>query len=561
MLPLYFHTIRSLQAEQIAYMMIRRAQRKLPWIQPRAAATASFNTSLSAHADLIVPRRNEAAAAALLSGNLRLLNLDYALDRGVPWHERVHNHLWSYTLHYHEWLLPLAVEFRTTGNSRALELVQEVLQSWLKENPPAHGDGWDPYPISVRVFAWIRLQLILGDDLDADLRAAMSASMHLQLAFLRARLERQFLANHYLTNLLGLCAGTLMLRGMDEWHTEARAALRTQLVAQIPADGMHYERTPTYHALLLEQLATLQVLIRAAGDNDEEINRAVRVMAGALQSISRADKTVYAFNDSTHAPVRFLTDYEKLAKEIGAEPPMAEGAWSLPSAGLFGCRYADGSAVAVDFGAPAPRHNLAHAHCGVGTFEMEIAGVPIIVDPGTSGYEGDPLRDFARSSRAHNTITIDGRDESEPWQTFRMARTAKVHRAAAYHGGKHWRSECEWSPFYDPQIRFARTITFDGRALSTRTVISAPLPQRPVEFVHVHPDCALQLDAGVVNMTTPVGAFRIKATPGATFEIKRGESSPAQGWYFPDLHVQRPADALVIQYAGREAGYTLERVE
>ena len=49
-----------------------------------------------------------------------------------------------------------------------------------------------------------------------------------------------------------------------------------------------------------------------------------------------------------------------------------------------------------------------------------------IVNSGTSTYEVGPLREFQRSTSAHNTVVIDGRNSSEVWGSFRVGDRAEV---------------------------------------------------------------------------------------------------------------------------------------
>src|SRR5690606_2555175 len=72
-----------------------------------------------------------------------------------------------------------------------------------------------------------------------------------------------------------------------------------------------------------------------------------------------------------------------------------------------------------------------HAHCDLLSFELDLAGLPFAVDAGVSGYADAPLREFVRSTRAHNTVVIGGREQSEIWGVYRVARMAEVMRAGA----------------------------------------------------------------------------------------------------------------------------------
>ena len=58
-------------------------------------------------------------------------------------------------------------------------------------------------------------------------------------------------------------------------------------------------------------------------------------------------------------------------------------------------------------GEPGPRYMLGHAHCDLLSFELSIAGEPVIVNSGTYAYQSE-LGSYFRSTAAHNTCQIDG---------------------------------------------------------------------------------------------------------------------------------------------------------
>src|ERR1019366_289283 len=61
----------------------------------------------------------------------------------------------------------------------------------------------------------------------------------------------------------------------------------------------------------------------------------------------------------------------------------------------------------------------AHAHADTLSVTLFSRGQELLVDPGTFVYNGAPeWRSYFRSTRAHNTVGIDGRDQAEQRGTF-----------------------------------------------------------------------------------------------------------------------------------------------
>ena len=80
----------------------------------------------------------------------------------------------------------------------------------------------------------------------------------------------------------------------------------------------------------------------------------------------------------------------------------------------------------IDVGNIGPDYIPGHAHSDTFNFELYIAGKPFIVDTGLSTYETNERRMLERSTVSHNTVEIDGINQSEIWGAFRVASRAKV---------------------------------------------------------------------------------------------------------------------------------------
>jgi hypothetical protein len=75
--------------------------------------------------------------------------------------------------------------------------------------------------------------------------------------------------------------------------------------------------------------------------------------------------------------------------------------------------------LAFDCGPPSPPFLPAHAHADVLSVQLWVDGLPVVVDPGTFTYEAGPDREWFRSTRAHATVAVGGRDQFECWGSFR----------------------------------------------------------------------------------------------------------------------------------------------
>jgi hypothetical protein len=85
-----------------------------------------------------------------------------------------------------------------------------------------------------------------------------------------------------------------------------------------------------------------------------------------------------------------------------------------------------GDRLIVDAKPMGPDHLPAHGHCSLFSYELSIAGKRLIVDSGVEEYEPGPWRDFWRSTRAHNTLLVDGAEQSETWAAFRVGQRTRL---------------------------------------------------------------------------------------------------------------------------------------
>ena len=137
-----------------------------------------------------------------------------------------------------------------------------LLQRWVNENPPGHGNGWEPYPTSLRIVNWIKWSLTFATKpggVPAVLPPACLQSLAVQARWLSSRLEHHLLGNHLFANAKALVYAGAFFVGpeADRWRHLGLRLLARELDEQILPDGGHFERSPMYHAILLEDVLDL----------------------------------------------------------------------------------------------------------------------------------------------------------------------------------------------------------------------------------------------------------------------------------------------------------------
>ena len=348
-------------------------------------------------------------------GGIELLSTPFDIAPDVDWAAMQHGPLFAYHLHQHEYVrLP---DWRP-------DVRAELLQDWIRSQ--RGGIGWDPHPISLRLMCWGKLLTTPGAlDPEAPVRAAMLASMADQIETLAHGLEVRLQANHLLSNLIAVVFAGLLVDGAASALGRGLSdRLVDELDAQVHPDGGHEERSPMYHALLLEGVLDLLNVARvdaarAPAAVREALASTAERMLAALDLYTCPDGAIALFADSAFdvaATPAALRDY---AARLGVEPPPAAGSGLLPQTGYL--RLAAGAFdLIASVAGPAPAHQPGHAHCDALAFELSVGGARLVSDTGLFEYLPGPRRDRARRTTSHATLEIDGREQAEVWAAHRV---------------------------------------------------------------------------------------------------------------------------------------------
>jgi len=278
-----------------------------------------------------------------------------------------------------------------------------LLTTWIDAHPPHNGDSWHPYPLSTRVGNWIAAVTLLPQ-LATD---EVSRSAWRQLRRLELNVEHDVLGNHLIRNARALVLGGVAF-GVPELARKGIDLLRSELDEQVLPDGGHYERSPSYHLVVLRDLLEIQAASPHAwlGDTIER-------MRGFAAALRRPDGAPALFNDGT-------VDAPRLDL-----PEAPDGVATFEQSGFVVVR--DGPLwLAVRCGRPAPEFLPPHAHADALSLQLWWEGRPLLVDPGTSTYEPGAVRVAERSTRSHSTVTLDGRDQFRLWGAFRSGPLPEV---------------------------------------------------------------------------------------------------------------------------------------
>lgn len=571
-LGLQLRTLSHLRSGQLWYLPLRGLQSHLPvWVGRRSAVVEEGRVDALQlallGANTISAQRRRASAEAVSAGRFTFFQRTEPVE-GIDWRKRYHNGVWTHELQAFGWATDLAWVFHQTGEPRWLRTLETLVGGWLDRAGRGRGPGWDPFTASSRALNWCRIYLLAGNDLSPDFAVRLRGSAVSHLTWLERHLEYHLRAHHLQRNLQALAVGGLLFSDSRaaRWRTTALPALWAEVVEQVLPDGGHFERSPLYQGQALADLLEVLALCRARGiEARTEVRERLALMLHAQTLLSRPDGTLHLFNDSVNGTGPSRTELLKAGNLIlrtqVAEPT---GPFALEKTGYFGIiDPEEGRRLVIDCGAPGPEYQPSHAHCDVLSFELDLGGIPVAVDSGVSGYRGDPLREYVRSTRAHNTVTVAGREQSEIWGDYRMARRARALPGKRRLEGGAYRFEGACRPHFDHGVEHRRTFDFWGESLEVRDTVRGADGAQVTSHLHLHPGFTLRPSGNGFLARAEGIEVLIEPFGFGALEISSGAHDPIQGWYCPEFGRAIPAIAFdfhIMHYDGREFGYRITRL-
>lgn len=452
------------------------------------------------------------------------------------WNDPAAPKLWKYNLHYMGWLFDLGEASR-----------EAWIERWIRDNPPCAGDGWEPYPVSLRLFHWCKHYSLSG----RVPPETVLGSLRSQGGWLLANLEFHLDGNHLLENLLAL---RLLAFFLDPGDTRAPgiagridSLLANALSDQYLPDGGHYELSPMYHAILLERMLDL-LNLWPEGESPvlrSLVERLSRLGLDWLETMSVGGE-FSLFNDSCYdaAPeAAALLEYGTLL--LGRARPPASPLRRLPASGYYRAEIRPFTLI-FDAGNLGPDHQLGHAQGDMLSFALWLEDKPVLVNPGNYGYVPGEMRAYCRATASHNTVALRGSEQGEWWASHRVGRRGRVLDACASFDDSTLRATLEAA--HDafrappPATVHSRRIGMDATGIVIEDRLSAPAARQATAYFHFHPDCEVRREGDAVVVSVSGG-------PGLEL-LSEGALRLEEGWHCPEFGLRIRSRVAAADFTG-----------
>ena len=515
--------------------------------------------------------------------------------------------LWEPSRHQH--LTVLAAAYALTGDDAYAHRVADHLKSWWAANPPMRGVHWlSGIELGIRLLSWVWVRRLLAGWAGApDLfehNAEAVHQIHAHQRWLAAFPSRGSSANNHVIaedagRLAAACAFDWFAESA-QWRADALASLERQLRHNTFPSGINRELASEYHGLVLELgLAALAEAQRAGVAVPETAWLVLLRMSDALAAVVDeklhpprqgdgddgygliVDGTAthrWASLLATGAAVFGPCDWWPQVQPADVRTPLLAaltGRRTLDAArpaarpdhfadaGLTILRTAaaDGTPelwCRLDGGPHGFGTIAAHAHADALSVELRCGGVNVLADPGCYCYHGEPAwRAYFRSTIGHNTLELDGTDQSGSGGPFLWVRHATSRVIVAHPDGKglsRWVGEHDGYARRARPVTHRRTVELDARTRELRIfddVRSDGQHGCRLAF-HFGPTVTVELDGAraalrwhdpIAPATTRTGVLALPDT--LKWQVYRGQHDPPMGWYSPGFGRREPAATLV----------------
>ncbi|MFL6565469.1 MAG: alginate lyase family protein [Burkholderiales bacterium] len=532
-------------------------------------------------------------------------------------------YLWAPNRHLH--FVTLAQAYAASRQAKYFHELADLLDSWLVACPYRLGPNWaSALEAAIRLVNWsIAWQLVGGVRCRmfesahyAELRTRWLRSVYQHAEFVRGWFSLHSSANHH---LIGEAAG-LFIAGVTwphwkraaVWAQTGKRILEREALAQNAPDGANREQALSCHRQVLDFMLLALFAGMANGRAfPADYSARIEAMLDYLASIMDArgnvpqlgdacdGEAVRLAQDEDFCPYRSLLatgailfgrgdfklkagaldDKTRTLVGVGAEEQYAALdarrtrlplRRTFPEGGYYvlGCEFDTPHEIRLvaDAGALGYRSIAAHGHADALAFTLSAGGREFFVDPGTFVHHTQAAwRQYFRGTAAHNTVRVDGEDQSVQGGSFMWLKKANA-------GCSLWLSSRDkdcfegWHDGYrrlpDP-VKHRRLIELDKS--SRRIVLEDTLDmaeEHEVElFFHCHEASEVRAsgESFVVRRGDASVRLTLPSSPEAAVQVYRGSLAPMSGWISRAFDSRQPAPTIV--WRARLKGPSVLRTE
>ena len=329
----------------------------------------------------------------------------------------------------------------------------------------------------------------------------------------------------------------------QKWYGFALKEFIFQLDEQILGDGAHFELSPMYHNIILEDVLDIIHIMQIYDVRpDPVILEKAQKMLSFSYFMAHPDGKIAFFNDATHGVACKYAELVEYAKILGIiDTQQCKGNLINTESGYQVIKNKE-HYLCFKASNILPKYQPGHTHADALSFEMSLGDERIFVNAGISTYDATNLRAYQRSTKAHNTVEIDGKNSCDVWSSFRVGKRLKIndfHAVCTDNNIVLQASHNGYSRMRKPLLHKRKMCVLSNSFLISDKVIGSQKHLVKVYF-HIYPgvDIFVHSDSLIILQTK---RFTIKCVSDHKIEVIETK-------YYPGFYLEKPMRSLLVKY-------------
>lgn len=517
-IKLYAHTLKYLKLSQLYWQLRYRIYRSrknkiVPFVKIKEFKVPIFDW---------VNKKS-----FINESRIELININKSYQLPSLWEDKSGDDLWFYNIHYFDYV----------NNSKVDDSLKfKYVLNWI-ENVDHHSAAWEPYPTSLRIVNWIKW---LSKNKITDQKILQS--LYSQCCHLDKNIEHHILANHLFANIKAMIIAGLFFDSAKSyrWLEKYTSMLLREIKVQILENGGHYELSPMYHNIILEDILEIIAFYKVYSQSLPKIliQTAGKMLAWS-GAMTHPDGDVSFFNDSVFGIAATLSELKNFACTLGIDtenqPEIISDCdgYYVAKRGLWDLKFDAANVKAA--------HQPGHTHADALSFELSVGTQRFFVNSGISTYHDLKARQEQRSTSAHNALVIDGKNSSDVWSKFRLAARAKILNRSVIKDENEIVLSASHDGFKSLKSSLIRTrqISVSENSIIIRDSVEGGSQHNVELFFYLHPKIDVVQKGKVLFLNST--DQKLKLIFSSDFEIK-------DSLYFPSFNCSQRNQVIVVTH-------------
>lgn len=367
---------------------------------------------------------------------------------------------YSWEINRHLFFPYLALLYKKNEESKYLILIEKLFENWKNENRYLNGINWNSaMEISIRAYNWLITVFILKDIRKArDLCESLLKGIVVSNKYVVRNFSLFSSANNHLileaaiSSLIGVAFKDAF---NEEWFSEGYKILNDEISIQFHKDGINKEQALHYQAFVTDIMLQYNSVMKRIGKktiHDDLIKKSIEFIGNIKANNLNVD-----FGDSDDAKILLFKNngynYYNYLLSFGSayydEKFIDNITWydeillftkrrfiikshnykntNIYNEGGYAVINSQKASLIFDFGELGFGNLAAHGHADALMFLYSYKDKNFFVDSGTYIYNIESeKRNFYRSTRAHNTLIYNDKNQSTILGPFLWGKKAKT---------------------------------------------------------------------------------------------------------------------------------------